>query len=333
MLTEELLQTLAALFTMKLFNSVILLCVICPFLILYALRLQFYKILTLYFVWFVYSTYRVYHGGLRLKWLRDLVLARYVQDYLPIRLIKTSPLDPHKNYVMGSHPHGIYGLGVFFNFNTDVTGFDKEYPGITPHLISLDSLFLLPAIRDALICFGNCASSKKSLEYILKKKGKGNLVILLVGGVDEVAESKPNEMTILLKKRKGFVKLAITTGADLVPSITFGENEVFPKRSSEKFQFGWIKKIEFAVKKYSNQPMNVKAIINFGLNAFLISYPQRVPVITVVGKPIEVVQNSNPNEETINYYHNKYIESIEQTFNEYKVKLGDKYKDLKLQII
>ncbi|GAB6029646.1 Diacylglycerol O-acyltransferase 2 [Chamberlinius hualienensis] len=330
MLTKEQLQAIGIFFAMKLLNLIFLLHLVAPLLAYY---LRLYKITILYFIWVVYSSYRAYRGGLRLRWLRNIAWIRYSGNYLPLQLIRTTPLDPNKNYIMGSHPHGVFGMGTFFNFNTDITQFDKKYPGITPHLISIDILFMLPIIRDVLILLGNCASSKKSLEYILKKKGKGNLVILLVGGMDEVAESKPNEMTILLKKRKGFVKLAITTGADLVPALTFGENEIFPKRMKDNGQHGWMKNIDHATKKYLRMHVNLKSSINVALNGFFVQYPARVPVITVVGKPIEVVQDPNPNEETINHYHNKYIESIERLFNEYKIKLGDRYKNLKLEII
>ena len=34
-------------------------------------------------------------------------------------------------------------------------------------------------------------------------------------------------MELTLKDRKGFVKVAVQTGASLVPSIGFGENELF----------------------------------------------------------------------------------------------------------
>ncbi|GAB6029647.1 Diacylglycerol O-acyltransferase 2 [Chamberlinius hualienensis] len=330
MLSKEQRQTLAIFAAIRLLSLACVLHVAIPVIVIY---LRCYKIIAVYLVWVVYSTYRIYHGGIRSQWLRKIGWLPYAADFLPLQLIRTTPLDPNKNYVMGSHPHGILGIGAFYNFNTDITDFDKKFPGITPHVISLDSLFTLPILRDALICFGNCASSKKSLEYILKKKGKGNLVILLVGGMDEVAESKLNAMTILLKKRKGFVKLAITTGADLLPSITFGEDEVFDKRCSERFLFSWMKNVENVLLKYFGIRMKIKAIFNVTLNALFVNVPPRIPVATIVGKPIEVVQDSSPNDETINYYHNKYMESIEQLFNEYKAKFGDRYKDLKLEII
>ena len=36
-----------------------------------------------------------------------------------------------------------------------------------------------------------------------------------------------SDFTQLIAKRKGFVKLAIETGASLVPVLAFGENEAF----------------------------------------------------------------------------------------------------------
>ena len=42
--------------------------------------------------------------------------------------------------------------------------------------------------------------------------------------------AQPGCMDLILRRRKGFVKLALQAGADLVPVIAFGENEVY-KRS------------------------------------------------------------------------------------------------------
>lgn len=51
-------------------------------------------------------------------------------------------------------------------------------------------------------------------------------VILSVGGAQEALNSKPGQYKIVVKKRKGFIKLCIVTGASLVPVFSFGEGKM-----------------------------------------------------------------------------------------------------------
>lgn len=50
-------------------------------------------------------------------------------------------------------------------------------------------------------------------------------MILSVGGAQEAMKSKPGEYKIYLKKRKGFIKVVLETGASLVPVFSFGEGK------------------------------------------------------------------------------------------------------------
>ena len=46
----------------------------------------------------------------------------------------------------------------------------------------------------------------------------------LPGGATEALYAYPGKNTVVLKKRLGFVKLAIQKGASLLPAYSFGEN-------------------------------------------------------------------------------------------------------------
>jgi 1-acyl-sn-glycerol-3-phosphate acyltransferase len=50
---------------------------------------------------------------------------------------------------------------------------------------------------------------------------------LVVGGTAESLYVRPHTMDLVLKRRKGFVRIAAETGASLVPVICFGENDLF----------------------------------------------------------------------------------------------------------
>ena len=65
---------------------------------------------------------------------RRFFLFKYIRDYYPITLIKTSELDPQKNYILGYHPHGILTEGASMALGTEACGFSEKFPGIIPHL-------------------------------------------------------------------------------------------------------------------------------------------------------------------------------------------------------
>jgi len=63
---------------------------------------------------------------------------------------------------------------------------------------------------------GFCASSIKNIKYLLSTPPKipytGKATILVVGGASESMESIPGTYRSIVKRRKGFVKLALQHG-------------------------------------------------------------------------------------------------------------------------
>lgn len=67
--------------------------------------------------------------------------------------------------------------------------------------------------------------SKRSCASILEN-GPGTSITIVVGGAAESLSAHPGTADLTLKKRLGFIKMAIRHGADLVPVFSFGENDV-----------------------------------------------------------------------------------------------------------
>lgn len=57
--------------------------------------------------------------------------------------------------------------------------------------------------------------SKESITHILTKQGKGNALIIVVGGAQESFDAKPGTAVLKLKDRKGFIRMAIKTGSEI----------------------------------------------------------------------------------------------------------------------
>ena len=75
-------------------------------------------------------------GGrdLLINYTRRLAIFKYIRDYYPITLVKTSELDPQKNYILGYHPHGVFTEGASIALGTEACGFSEKFSGIIPHL-------------------------------------------------------------------------------------------------------------------------------------------------------------------------------------------------------
>ncbi|XP_050998091.1 acyl-CoA wax alcohol acyltransferase 1 [Acomys russatus] len=274
---------------------------------------------TLYFGWLLLLDWKTPNqGGRRSTWVRNWKVWTHIRDYFPISIVKTKDLSPSCNYVMGVHPHGLLTFGPFCNFCTESTGFSKTFPGITPHLATLSWFFKIPIIRDYIMAKGLCSVGQQSLDYLLSH-GTGNLVGIVVGGVGEALQSTPNTTTLVLQKRKGFVRTALRHGAHLVPTFTFGETEVydqvlFPEDSwMFKFQnrfrrfFGFY----FCIFYGDGLSQGSKGVL-----------PYKKPLVTIVGEPLPVPKIEKPSPEMVDKYHALYKDALHKLFEQHKAQHG-----------
>lgn len=142
--------------------------------------------------------------------------------------------------------------------------------------------------------------------------------MLIVGGAQEALYARPGNYRFVINKRKGFVKIAIQTGAALVPVLSFGENDLLEQPSNNPGT--WIRAYQEFVKKWTG----IAPIFIYGRGFWEKSFgllPYRRQITTVVGAPIIVSKNSNPTPEEVDEIHAKFIDAIIKLFNGYK----DKY--------
>lgn len=193
-----------------------LLCILLCLLMLY-FNLFTRVFILLYLGWaFIVDKATPQKGGRLIPSLRRLYIWKHYAEFFPLNLIKTHELDPSKNYLFGCHPHGVMSFGASGNFASDATGFSKLFPGVIPHLITLNIQFKIPLFRELLMCMGICPASKESINHILSNMGPGHSCVVVVGGAAEALEARPGNFKLVLKNRKGFVKLALKSGWVLV---------------------------------------------------------------------------------------------------------------------
>lgn len=187
----------------------------------------------------------------RSEWLRRSKAWSAFASYYPARLHRCQELKPTRKYVFGYHPHGIISHGAFAAFSTEALGFAQLFPGITNTLLTLDSNFRVPIYRDYALAMGLASVSRESCENLLSKggpngEGMGRAITIVVGGARESLDAKPGQLKLVLKRRKGFIKLAIRNGADLVPVLGFGENDLYEQFQPDKHPI--VHKMQLTVK-------------------------------------------------------------------------------------
>ncbi|KAL4880324.1 diacylglycerol acyltransferase-domain-containing protein [Aspergillus karnatakaensis] len=235
---------------------------------------------------FLSNAHKTTHKS-RSKWFRSSLLWRLHASYFPINLYRTTPLSPRKKYVFGGHPHGIACHGLVGAFSADASGFEELFPGITNTMLVKDAMFTTPLLREYLFLRGQSGVSKDSCIQHLTRggydlRGMGKAITISVGGSREYRIAKPGTMGIVIKIRKGFIRLAVETGADLVPVLVFGENDLFKplvvERWSVKGVVAWI------------WEKSVGHKVAFSLGRFNIFCPFRRELHVVVGEPVVVRQ-------------------------------------------
>ncbi|KAL8718310.1 MAG: hypothetical protein Q9225_004539 [Loekoesia sp. 1 TL-2023] len=255
--------------------------------------------------------------------LRSLPIWSLFASYFPARLHRSARLEPTRKYIFGYHPHGIISHGAFAAFATEALGFSQLFPGITNTLLTLDTNFRVPFYRDYALAMGLASVSRESCENILSKggangEGMGRAITIVVGGARESLDAQPHSLKLVLKRRKGFVKLAIRTGADLVPVLAFGENDLYDQVTSDSHPF--VHKMQMLVKKcmgFTIPLFHARGVFNYDVGLM----PYRKPLNVVVGNPIKVVQSKRGealDDGYVDSIHGMYVEELERIWEEWR---------------
>ena len=123
----------------------------CLCLLIYTLLFTpYYPLALLYGVWWLWDVQVCNTGGRKtawVHWFRSWRLWTHMRDYFPIKLVKTAELDPGRNYILCCHPHGIICFGCSNAFACEANGFSEKFPGIFPHVNTVEGNLWMPGFR------------------------------------------------------------------------------------------------------------------------------------------------------------------------------------------
>ncbi|PYH55484.1 DAGAT-domain-containing protein, partial [Aspergillus niger CBS 101883] len=270
---------------------------------------------------------------LRSNLLHNHPLWTLYTTYFPIRLYRSHPLPRHRKYLFGYHPHGVSIRGAIAAFASNGAGFSSLFPDITNNtLLISDKTMRAPLLREYALALGINGVSYTSCVNHLARAGQA--ITICIGGAREARYANPNTMDLVLNVRRGFVRVAAQTGADLVPVMAFGENELFDVGTVDeevvkgRAWVGWVLRAWYAV--------TGKKVRWVGGRWGLI-VPYRRPVNVVVGRVIAVregrgVEDVDDDDGYVEELHGRYVEELRRLWREWRDVFGVE-KGVRLKIV
>ena len=258
---------------------------------------------------------------------RGSVLYKHFADYFPLRLAveKRDEFSADGRYLFCLHPHGVQSAAVFSLLATSSCGVAKLLPGLTITAQTLPMNFWAPVMREHCIAMGVGNASKASIIKALTWRS-GASTVLVVGGAKEALHASPHTNKIALKERMGFVRIALTTGASLVPCYAFGENSLYDNLTKDRpALLAWQRRVQ---KLLTYTPLFVAGRGVFSYSGGLI--PHRRPVTTVVGKPLSFAKVEKPSMEEVAAAHKIYVAALQELFETYREIYDPKCEDMEL---
>eukprot|EP00040_Diaphanoeca_grandis_P028093 m.161355 g.161355 ORF g.161355 m.161355 type:complete len:503 (+) comp31229_c0_seq1:287-1795(+) len=219
-----------------------------------------------------------------------------------------------KGCVMGFHPHGMipYTAALLTTLPNWKNGEAKR----VPHFMLASPLHALPFFKDVAQWLGCLEVSKDGISQVLNREG---ILVLVPGGQTEMLSSKSWGTTLKINDlHLGFVRMALTNGATLIPILSMGEWQLMDNVYVPTLQ-NWAKaKVGFPI-----------PFIPYGS---FVGTPRRKTVTLIVGKPIQSTHGgADVSEEEVAKVHREYFDSLKTLFDKYKSEYG--YGDLQMKFM
>lgn len=239
---------------------------------------------------------------------------QHLADYFPSKLIAEGSYDDGLHLFV-IHPHGLWGCSTWANLIPIRAGIRLP----KRRVCTLDMNFKIPLLRDLLFSVGMIGSSSRSIRKTLKA---GINVMLVVGGGKEALYTKPGTLDLVLNRRRGYVKLALESGASLVPILNFGETAAYGEAGG-----AWLW-----------SPINRLLLRTLGMSLPIVQghwgtfLPRPVPQHTVIGPAIPLAKEPNPSTDLIEEVHAKYCSALRALYDRHKDNF-DKHRSSEMRFV
>lgn len=94
---------------------------------------------------------------------------------------------------------------------TEAVDVSFRFPGLRFTQLTTRLVYIHPIFRELFLWLGATNASKENIRYIASH-GKGNAMVLVIGGAAEILDAIPGMSRLVLKDRKGYARSAIENG-------------------------------------------------------------------------------------------------------------------------
>jgi 2-acylglycerol O-acyltransferase 2 len=227
-----------------------------------------------------------------------------------------------QRYMFGYHPHAILPMGA--TWARSLPEWAELFPGINPVTMTASIMHQMPILRDFNHWTGQMDITRTGIIKALQARGS---VMVVPGGQAEMLPlcgplgSGEREM-VLMTAHRGFIRIALKYGIDLVPVYNFGETKVL---DNVPFPLDMQRELVRVVR--ANAILTPYGFLN------LPGVPRSMPCTVVVGRPIKVsaLQVDEPTKHQVDALARLYYTAVTDLFEGYKQACGHNTFSLRLE--
>jgi len=244
------------------------------------------------------------------SWLYPL-LSRHLRNFYAQAVVRGAVGDvQHRGSFFAFHPHGCLSAGWTIN-----GGYNPEWPriaGCTRWFIDTGLRQKNPLFRIMCDAYDGPQGSFEGADSasIRRFMERGDNVALIPGGFQDATIFEHGKERTFVRQRKGFVKYCLEFGYRLHPVWTFGEAETY-------HAFKGLQGLRLKLNKY-----NVPALLPFGWWPCPVLPLPTARLMTVVGPGIDLPKMPEPSSETVDHWHQVYMQALQQLFDQHKAEAG-----------
>eukprot|EP01062_Namystynia_karyoxenos_P073673 TRINITY_DN70496_c0_g1_i1.p1 TRINITY_DN70496_c0_g1~~TRINITY_DN70496_c0_g1_i1.p1 ORF type:complete len:1348 (+),score=397.50 TRINITY_DN70496_c0_g1_i1:106-4149(+) len=257
-------------------------------------------------LWYMSTYTRSHRDGSRSRqgWRQAMWAWDALSTYFSLRVIndggaegarELQKLAAERALLFGWHPHGIYPWTCAWCILTRAW---QRAVGVVPTSHAATVLFGAPLLRDIALNVGGLDVSAECLNGRLRK---GHSALLVPGGQAEMRESRSWGPLHIVRRHKGFARLALRHGAALVPVFSFGDAELMDNIYMPSVQQWFLRKLGFGYP-------------HFPYGRCYLPVPRRRPLTVIVGKPLIVERVENPTAEQVAELHARYYDALQDMY-------------------
>eukprot|EP00931_Biecheleriopsis_adriatica_P089225 TRINITY_DN63392_c0_g1_i1.p1 TRINITY_DN63392_c0_g1~~TRINITY_DN63392_c0_g1_i1.p1 ORF type:complete len:619 (-),score=125.15 TRINITY_DN63392_c0_g1_i1:36-1892(-) len=123
-------------------------------------------------------------------------------------------------YLLAMYPHGFMPVGVM------MIAAKLAEAGFMPSVMGASVISKMPILGRFSAAGGFRPASAKNVKSCLQRSFPENITMIVPGGIGEMFKVRP-DCDVILADRRGFVRIAVETGAELVPAYSFGNTRVY----------------------------------------------------------------------------------------------------------